>query len=1316
MPLPSLFPGYGREGTLKALKTFHPRPQFVLTIESAWHDLVRGPSVGRQRKFGFIGPVPFLLVLRWLILAATSLRFSKMLMRIGQESAPPPSAPALSLALTAALALAIVNIFYTLQYDERDRRWPWLFILCDIALITYFYHLVAAYSPQSDVIFLYILPLITATEYLGGWSAGGTFIIISTAFGLTLLIGQHWSIAAWAIFGTREAFLAFIVVLSLFLFEITSETLGSLLRATQRINLAYQEALELDTILDAVLRDAMELGFEFVSFSAVDPYRELIEMVKARNIPSGWMRRSKRRLHGTDIMADVVKNFKVKRFEIPAPDDSRFERETWSIFKHIQLSRVYVVVVAGGEPVGVLQAGWERERNGTISEDLANQLVELAHKHQREIARSRAHILLDEICDAVVEAILEAKAATIHLWRNDELLLQGGHGFSHAFVREISEDPKGPVRLSVSAVDCIDDPAQLEARYPPLYHRGGLRGLVVFPLAVGEDVSGVLLIHFFEQCRISDTMLSQIRVLAGHIQAAIQNRLLLAESAALTSRAWMQSRLRTVEDALASNAPLHEVLRRATEHFLYNFEADFVTLYQYDAKASTFVAPVITPGAFLREPLLDQQPGTGTLPEQLISGFSQFFTDAESETLLTVPRDASQPRFTTREKILSCAVLILQVGNPAERVGIMFVNYRRRVRFTPEDRAAMLAIASSTAVAIRTARLVQRSRETLDAIHKVERLIVEQGDPKAVLRSILVHAMSLCGASAAWFYWHDRVRNALEWRMGVNVPKREAPYYQAIDYGIVGRAAKERKPRVVRDVTSDLDYKPEIQSTRSEIAVPIVHGNDLIGVVNLESNRLSAFSAEDCPTLEMLGELAVLASRFFDLHRQRGQFGALSVVAAKLQRTQFDLDTILRVILTGITAGEGLGFSRAMIFLTDKTGTALEGRLAIGPLNGDEAKRTWETIVTNRNEGESSTAVLSRLLDYSVATSNDIRNDKCRDCDLSVRIQGARLPLVEDFRAPIVGRISDFPAACLLPLLPDDDMFLSVPLTVDGNLRGILLADRTFQRTGLDDRDVPMLQVFAEIAAMAVETRAFHAGVSDTELFARWNKSIVEHLHGIGTRLTTADGWVERLEEKVRTDSFLSQELPVALGDVRRNIRQAWRVVDNIRRYYFVQPARTAKAIDLLPILESIIRDASVSTASVVKLDISRLGSRRLPVVGDSDWFQEALMELIRNADEAMQFAQTLAPSICIRTTLGQSSNGECVIIEVEDNGRGIPEGKRDRIFEPYFSTKGEGRGMGLAIVWDRVLWLQGTIVEDGDADHGARFRIMLPLAGGIGA
>jgi C4-dicarboxylate-specific signal transduction histidine kinase len=109
-------------------------------------------------------------------------------------------------------------------------------------------------------------------------------------------------------------------------------------------------------------------------------------------------------------------------------------------------------------------------------------------------------------------------------------------------------------------------------------------------------------------------------------------------------------------------------------------------------------------------------------------------------------------------------------------------------------------------------------------------------------------------------------------------------------------------------------------------------------------------------------------------------------------------------------------------------------------------------------------------------------------------------------------------------------------------------------------------------------------------------------------------------------------------------------------------------------------------------------------------------MELIRNADEAMQFAQTLAPSICIRTTLGQSSNGECVIIEVEDNGRGIPEGKRDRIFEPYFSTKGEGRGMGLAIVWDRVLWLQGTIVEDGDADHGARFRIMLPLAGGIGA
>jgi signal transduction histidine kinase len=77
----------------------------------------------------------------------------------------------------------------------------------------------------------------------------------------------------------------------------------------------------------------------------------------------------------------------------------------------------------------------------------------------------------------------------------------------------------------------------------------------------------------------------------------------------------------------------------------------------------------------------------------------------------------------------------------------------------------------------------------------------------------------------------------------------------------------------------------------------------------------------------------------------------------------------------------------------------------------------------------------------------------------------------------------------------------------------------------------------------------------------------------------------------------------------------------------------------------------------------------------------------------------------------GVSSDGACVLA-VEDDGPGIPAALREKILQPFFTTKSQGTGLGLAIVARRVAEFGGKVdwespVKDG---HGTRFRVMLPV------
>lgn len=110
----------------------------------------------------------------------------------------------------------------------------------------------------------------------------------------------------------------------------------------------------------------------------------------------------------------------------------------------------------------------------------------------------------------------------------------------------------------------------------------------------------------------------------------------------------------------------------------------------------------------------------------------------------------------------------------------------------------------------------------------------------------------------------------------------------------------------------------------------------------------------------------------------------------------------------------------------------------------------------------------------------------------------------------------------------------------------------------------------------------------------------------------------------------------------------------------------------------------------------------------------QALRNLVRNALEAHQESMKSGrgdeggepPGIFLRTRLSAGA----ITIDVADNGPGIPEDKLDKIFEPYFSTKFDGTGLGLMVVYRVVTEHQGLIHVDSRPGVGTRFRITLPL------
>lgn len=193
-----------------------------------------------------------------------------------------------------------------------------------------------------------------------------------------------------------------------------------------------------------------------------------------------------------------------------------------------------------------------------------------------------------------------------------------------------------------------------------------------------------------------------------------------------------------------------------------------------------------------------------------------------------------------------------------------------------------------------------------------------------------------------------------------------------------------------------------------------------------------------------------------------------------------ELRRILYVLLTGVTAGDGLNFNRAFLLLVDEGGRALHGELAIGPPNDTEAYRIWREMAVQEFTLE---RVLAHFDDWDQSPS-------ALSLSREIRRVFLLLPLAKnaDAKHPFL----DYVAGALDGQRPEafNDRTLAVPgtaitlrqfalapLRVENRMIGVLLVDNVYNNRPILPEELDELAVLANLAAIAVERARLHERV-----------------------------------------------------------------------------------------------------------------------------------------------------------------------------------------------------------------------------------------------
>lgn len=220
--------------------------------------------------------------------------------------------------------------------------------------------------------------------------------------------------------------------------------------------------------------------------------------------------------------------------------------------------------------------------------------------------------------------------------------------------------------------------------------------------------------------------------------------------------------------------------------------------------------------------------------------------------------------------------------------------------------------------------------------------------------------------------------------------------------------------------------------------------------------------------------------------------------------------------------------------------------------------------------------------------------------------------------------------------------------------------------------------------------------LSQLERLAATGQLAAQFAHEVGTPLNLISGHVQLLSAQL-TDEKASTRLEIIAKQIERIERIVRHMLDSTRR-----PPAEMRVLNINLLLKNIVEAIQPTLSSRNVEIVTELESNLPDIEGDPEQLQQVFLNLVNNSIDAMPEGGTLYFSSAVI--------GEMVVIEFEDTGQGIPENVKQRVFEPMFTTKKRGTGLGLSLSRQIIEEHHGLLELCSSPGIGTKFTIQLPI------
>lgn len=282
--------------------------------------------------------------------------------------------------------------------------------------------------------------------------------------------------------------------------------------------------------------------------------------------------------------------------------------------------------------------------------------------------------------------------------------------------------------------------------------------------------------------------------------------------------------------------------------------------------------------------------------------------------------------------------------------------------------------------------------------------------------------------------------------------------------------------------------------------------------------------------------------------------------------------------------------------------------------------------------------------------------------------------------------------------------FLAVPMIVQGRVAGVISLSRYSENAAgaytLEDQN--FLQNFAHHLTLAME----YIRLAEQQRKQHAATKVLQEVSLVGGFLS------HKLGNLLGGAALTIKEIKHHLEDIPPTAAQLMSQLENISltAAHFVQQLRDMgkpvqskrEKLHIQPLLEKIIDSLSISTDVQISLSLHQMS----PVLGDRQLLLEVFEGLIRNGIDAMPDGGNLL------IQGNKIPDTHEISLSFKDTGRGIAPALQEQIFTPFFTTKTEGRGMGIGL-WLTRLYIQtlgGDIQVHSEIGHGTQFILHLPI------